>query len=232
MKTNKPKVSIVIRTRNESRFIKKCLTKIFSQTEKNFEVIVVDNTSTDDTLKIIKNNFKSKKIKILKYPYKIYKPGKALNFGSLHAKGHYLCYLSAHCIPKNRNWLKYLLNSLKIKNVCGAYGKQEATPETNIFEAKALIYTFGLDKIIQSKNPFFHNANSIIKKKFWDKKNFNEKTDHIEDIIWGSYWIKKGFKLAYEPLSSVDHYHGMCHHNKSPKVKKILKIIKALKHSS
>ena len=61
------KVSIIIRTKNEERWIGRCLESIFKQNYKNFEVIIVDNESTDKTLEKLKN-FKIKKVvKIKKY---------------------------------------------------------------------------------------------------------------------------------------------------------------------
>ena len=44
-------VSIIIRTKNEENWISLCLDKIFKQNYKNFEVIIVDNNSTDKTVK-------------------------------------------------------------------------------------------------------------------------------------------------------------------------------------
>ena len=44
------KCSIIIRTKNEERWISNCLDKIFSQSYKNFEVILVDNNSSDKTV--------------------------------------------------------------------------------------------------------------------------------------------------------------------------------------
>jgi glycosyltransferase involved in cell wall biosynthesis len=43
-------VSIIVRTRNESFWIGKCLHEIHNQLYKNFEVIVVDNSSSDKTI--------------------------------------------------------------------------------------------------------------------------------------------------------------------------------------
>ena len=43
-----PKVSIIIRTKNEERWIGSCLKSIFDQTHKDFEVILVDNNSFYD----------------------------------------------------------------------------------------------------------------------------------------------------------------------------------------
>ena len=39
----KNKVSIIIRTKNEGKWISSCLKEVFNQTYKNFEVIIVDN---------------------------------------------------------------------------------------------------------------------------------------------------------------------------------------------
>ena len=43
-------VSIIIRTKNEERWISSCLQSVYSQTYQNIEVILVDNYSTDKTV--------------------------------------------------------------------------------------------------------------------------------------------------------------------------------------
>ena len=45
-----PKVSIIIRTKNEERWISSCLSAIKDQSFKDFEIILVDNGSTDKTI--------------------------------------------------------------------------------------------------------------------------------------------------------------------------------------
>ena len=81
----KPLCSIIIRTKNEERFINACLTAIYKQNYTNFEVIVVDNESTDLTLKKIQQ-FNIKNIVNLSD----YLPGKALNEGIKHSSGKYI----------------------------------------------------------------------------------------------------------------------------------------------
>ena len=56
---NSSLVSIIIRTKNEERWISSCLDAVYSQNYKSFEVIVVDNESTDKTIE-----------KVLQYPVK------------------------------------------------------------------------------------------------------------------------------------------------------------------
>ena len=57
-------VSIIIRTKNEERWISQCLDSINKQTYKNFEVILVDNYSNDKTVDKAKHNKVKKILKI------------------------------------------------------------------------------------------------------------------------------------------------------------------------
>ena len=105
-----PLVSIIIRTKNEERWIKLCLDKIYEQSYKNFEIIIVDNYSTDKTLQKIKNYKINKIVKIKKYL-----PGKAINLGIKKSQGVYIVIISAHCIPTTKNWLKNFVQSIIYK---------------------------------------------------------------------------------------------------------------------
>ena len=56
-----PFFSVIIPTYNCADFLKRALTSVFIQTYQNFEVIVVDNSSTDDT-DVVLESFNGKKI--------------------------------------------------------------------------------------------------------------------------------------------------------------------------
>jgi glycosyltransferase involved in cell wall biosynthesis len=64
---NKIFVSIIIPVRNEEKFIKQCLTSLLEQnSDKHYEIIVVDDGSTDNTMKILDFFKNDQKIKIFK----------------------------------------------------------------------------------------------------------------------------------------------------------------------
>ena len=116
------KVSIIVRTKNEERWIGQCLSGIVNQNYKNIEIILVDNESTDKTLEI------ALKFDIKYIIYKSdndFKPGKAINLGVRASSGEYIVILSGHCIPTNETWLENLVLNLEKNNVGGVYGRQD-----------------------------------------------------------------------------------------------------------
>ena len=222
MNNKKPKVSIIIRTKNEEKFIRQCLEKIKEQNFKSFEVIIVDNFSTDLTVRKAQQ-FTKKIIRIKKFA-----PGKAINEGIKASKGSIIVVLSAHCIPVNNNWLKNLIKDLKDKKVAGVYGRQEPMKYTSDVDKRDLLTIFGLDKKIQIKDTFFHNANSAFRKELWKKIPFNEQATNIEDRIWGEKVISKGFKIIYEPSASVYHFHGVHQNLNKKRAENVVKILESL----
>jgi len=216
------KISIIIRTRNEERWIEPCLKKIFEQNYKNFEVILVDNNSKDKTIQ----KAKLFPIKIVKI--KNFLPGKAINLGIKNASGKIIVCLSAHCIPIENNWLNKLASNLKDKKIAGVYGRQKPLSYSSDFDKRDLLNLFGPEKKIQRKDTFFHNANSAFRIDVWKKFPFDEKTKHIEDRIWGSEVIKKGYKIIYEPEASVYHWHGINQDMEPERCRKIVNILENL----
>ena len=103
-----PKVSIIIRTKNEERWIGSCLKAIHKQTYQNYEIILVDNESTDSTVR------RAREFEIIKIvTISDYLPGKALNEGIKYANGKYIVCISGHCIPVDDYWLENLIKAIE-----------------------------------------------------------------------------------------------------------------------
>jgi len=211
MTKKNPEISIIIRTCNEERWLAHCLSSIYSQTFRDFEVVIVDNYSKDNTIEIAKRFPVSAVVKI-----KSFLPGKAINDGVRASSGNFIVCISAHCIPKDNTWLSVLYHSLKDnKEYAGSYGRQLPLPFTSDADKRDLLITFGNDKKIQINDYFFHNANSILSREIWEKFPFDENVKHIEDRIWGKAVIEAGYKILYEPKAAVYHYHGLHQHGSS-----------------
>ena len=213
------KVSIIIRSKNEEKWIGLCLSMLFRQTYKNFEVILVDNDSSDKTIQKAKQ-WPIKLIKIKKFL-----PGDAINKGIEASNGEIIVCLSAHCIPKDKHWLSSLIKPLNNKKVAGVYGKQVPLSSSSAMNKRDLYIVFGNEKRIQKKDTFFHNANSAFMRSTWKKFPFNPELTNIEDRIWGQEVINAGFNIVYEPKSCVYHHHGIHQDANEDRARKIVKIM-------
>ena len=221
-KSQKTTISLIIRTKNEEKWIGRCLTSVFSQkVSANIEVVLVDNQSTDNTVDVAKRFPISKFISLDRFF-----PGKALNDGINASSGDYLVCLSSHCIPVNKSWLQTLLNNFNDRDdLAGVYGRQLPLGFTDPIDKRDLLITFGLDKRIQEKDYFFHNANSMIPRNIWKEFPFDEKVTNIEDRVWGKQVIENGYKILYDPDASVYHHHGLHHGNTIQRVKGVVSIL-------
>jgi GT2 family glycosyltransferase len=86
-------VSIIILSYNTKGLLEKCLTSIFTKIKDiDFEVIVVDNASSDDSVKMIKEKFAKAKLVESKENLGF---AKGVNVGASHAKGKYLLLLNS-----------------------------------------------------------------------------------------------------------------------------------------
>jgi rhamnosyltransferase len=219
---------IIIRTKNEDRWLKATLEKIFNQKYKNFVVAIVDNHSTDRTLEIAKR-YNTKIFKIKKFI-----PGKAINIPIKKIKSKITVCLSAHCIPTDENWLKNLIKPLKNKKVAAVYGKQLPMFNTESQNYRDLKIVFGNDKRIQKKDYFFHNANSAIQSSLLSKYPFSDEATNIEDRIWAKQILDldKNFRIIYEPKAAVFHHHGLHQSNNKKRLDGVIKIMKNIENEN
>jgi glycosyltransferase involved in cell wall biosynthesis len=86
-----PKVSIICRTYNQENWIEQAIESALSQTFGDFELIIVDDASSDLTPVKIKH-FSDPRIKSIKHPLQLGHL-ESLNRGILEAKGEYICIL-------------------------------------------------------------------------------------------------------------------------------------------
>jgi rhamnosyltransferase len=212
-KINIPKISVLIRAFNESKWINICLKKISEQSIKPLEIIVVDNKSNDGTVEIIKKFYK--KVKVYKYNQN-YAPGKMLNFSMSKCKGDYVLVISAHCIPCDNFLIENLVANLENNfKICASYARQVSLNFSDDLTIRDLMLTYGSESKLQKTDPQFNNACSIIRKSEWKNNQFDNSITNLEDRYWAAQMLKKKKFIYYSSESKVFHYHGS-HHNNSP----------------
>lgn len=221
-------ISIIIRSKNEERWIRQCLKRVQSQTIKDIEIVLVDNQSTDRTVERARQTYPEIKIVTVSE----YKPGAAINAGIRVSQGECIAILSAHCLPVAETWLETLVADCRDDSVAGVYGRQVPTSYSSAQDKRDLLVTFGLDKRIQKKDYFFHNANSLIRRDVWEQHPFDEEVGNIEDRVWAKHVIEAGYTLVYEPDAAVYHYHGIYQNNNEARVEGAVRVMEILDRSA
>lgn len=207
-------IGILIRTYNEEAFLPLTLEALLTQSEKSFDIVLVDSGSTDKTLDIAKGY---DGVRIIELPQKDFTYGRALNIGmaAVLDRVKYVAMLSAHAIPCDENWLSELLLPVRDHpEVVGVYGKQVPLPEhmrnpiVRALTAEAYPNCYGDMPFITTNSYFFSNVNSLITSESWRQHKFDESLEYCEDWSWAKAVIASGGRIAYQPSAAVYHSHA------------------------
>jgi glycosyltransferase involved in cell wall biosynthesis len=126
----KPFFSIITCTLNSDRFILKNIKSVESQTYKNYEHIVVDGASIDDTLKILKSYKKGHGEKVRLFTLSKLGVSAAFNKGIREARGEYLFFLNSDDYFYDNKVLKDVEEFLRINSELDwIYGKISVVEE-------------------------------------------------------------------------------------------------------
>lgn len=136
---NKDLVSIIIPCFNAVEYTKQCVESVLLQTTINYELILINNGSSDGTKKyfdVLKKQLnpknKLKKITIFQSKKNL-GVAKSLNLGISKSIGKYVCYLNNDVIV-TKDWLKKIVKVAKSDKQIGAIGTM-----FNAFEDKNIV---------------------------------------------------------------------------------------------
>jgi GT2 family glycosyltransferase len=119
MTENLPFVSVILVNWNGKRFIKKCLGTLLTQDYPNYEVLFVDNKSTDDSLDILRNDFfGDRRLKLLAMDEN-YGFSKGNNIGFAKAQGKYVIALNTDT-EVQPNFIKELVRTAECDETVGS----------------------------------------------------------------------------------------------------------------
>ena len=194
MVSRKVKISVIIPTFNEEKFLGNCLKSLKEQDFKDFEIIVVDNNSTDKTREVAKN------FNVILVSEKRQGVAFARNKGAKIAKGEILAFTDADTIlPKN--WLSRIFEEFeKDKNLIAFGGSCEfySGPLCAKLASKFLLKLFLiLDKFFSQGFNLMGCNMAIRKSVFFKISGFNENLKMNEDVEI-SYRLRKIGKVKFD----------------------------------
>jgi len=205
----KPRISVCIPMYNAEKFLEETLTSVFEQTVKPFEIVIVNDCSTDASLSLAEELLSTTEI-----PSHIHSNAVNLGIGGsrqafyTQTNGDYLAYLSSDDVWKPT----FLERSLPhLDRICGSFTDywhwNYAEKAKTLFSApvsQKYYYDFQKEVIDWAlrKNMFVNFSTIIIPKWWFQHIGFKASLRHGEDLIFLLDSVISGFRWEHveEPL--------------------------------
>lgn len=200
--TRAPRVTVIMRTKNSDWVVHHALAALFSQTYRDFELVVIDSGSTDRTLEILAD-----------YPHRLiqirpeeYFPGPVLNLGASHARGELLVFQNSDGVPLDAHVLARVVAAFDDPTVEAALARQLPRPEARGWVRREYAASFpdaeATAPWITLSMPF-----AAMRRSVWERHPFYEEAWASEDTEWGLRARRRGARIAYVRDACVMHSH-------------------------
>ena len=218
----KSRVSIVIPVYNNLNFTQACVRSIFQNTEGvDYEILIVDNGSTDGTSDYLKQMPRGKVTPI--FGERNLGFVEATNLGAEAARGEYLLFLN-NDTEVQPGWLTALLELAESTPDCGAVGSRLVYPNGRLQEAGGIIFADGngwnFGRGMDPRDARFNfvrevdycsGAALMVRKDLWTRiGGFDRRYSpaYYEDADLCFEIRRLGYKVYYQPKSVVIHHEG------------------------
>ncbi|CUS78026.1 glycosyltransferase family 2 protein [Candidatus Kryptobacter tengchongensis] len=208
------KFDVIILTYNSQNRILNLINSIKLQTIQPENILVIDSNSTDDTVKIAKNNG------CITYVIKKedFDHGGTRTYAAKLSNAEFLVYLTDDVLLYDKYSLENLLVFFDDNKVAAVFGRQIPYEDTNIWGKHLRFFNYPENDYIRSyqdkkeygiKTVFLSNSFCAYRKEALEKVGyFKEKLILGEDTYIGAKLIMAGYKIAYSSKAIVFHSHS------------------------
>ena len=207
-----PLVSVIIVNYNGRKLLEKCFQSLTKVTYSNYEIILVDNNSEDDSIQYIKENFPNTIILKLKENYGFAYPN---NIASKNAKGDYLLFLN-NDTTVTTSFMEELVKKMETDQKIGICQSMLLKPKGEVDSSGDFVDVLGIvysskERITSEREALSaKGASMMIRKQLFKKLGGFDETFYFSfedvDLGWRS-WIF-GYKVLVIPQSVVYHMVG------------------------
>ena len=205
MDKKQPLISIITPVHNREKLIVECVKNVQQQTHQNYEHIIIDDGSTDDTVKNVELLLKNDaKIILLKNKENSGgKPGKCRNIGIRQSRGDYIAFLDSDDLWE-KNKLEAQLKFMKREKLdisyhpLGRFG-ESLQNQTSYWGRDCFQRDFFRDLFLSN---FIPTCSVLVKKKALEKVGlFDESLKYSEDYALWLILALKNYRFGF--LSDV-----------------------------
>jgi glycosyltransferase involved in cell wall biosynthesis len=199
-------ISVIIRCRNEERWIGHSIQSVLDFIDDP-EIIIADNNSSDESMDIVRG-FETWE-NIHKINIEDYSPGRSLNRAVELSSKDYILILSAHCCLTDCD-VEIAKRELDSGHVA-VFGKQVPKYRGRRISFRNVWSHFVDEEVINMWSDiedryFLHNAMCFYKRDFLLNNPFDEKLYGKEDRYWIKDMVDKGHTFLYTPRITCDHH--------------------------
>lgn len=197
-------VSVVVSTYNRAQYLPDLLAALDAQTLGDFEVVIVDNGSGDESAAILS----SAAVQVVTLPTNR-GPGGGRNAGVAATRGDVIAFTDDDCIPQP-TWLEHLVTAFDDPAVVVAQGRTDADPA-----GEDQMGPFDHTIRVRSQTPFFETCNVAYRRDAFDRVGGFDETDPVlhpktgrafgEDATLGAAVVRDGGTRAYVDDAVVFH---------------------------
>jgi glycosyltransferase involved in cell wall biosynthesis len=182
------KVSVIVPVYNAEKYVAATIESVLAQTYPNFEIIIVDDGSPDNSIEVCQK-FTDSRIRIVRQENRGL-PG-ARNTGIRHAKGDYLAFLDADDIwlpTKLEKHVHHLDNSptVGISFCYSSFINQQGKP-TGLYQKPRKLYDITPSYVL-CRNPVGNGSAAVIRREVFEKIKFK---DDLYSIVEDYYFDER-----------------------------------------
>lgn len=200
-----PLVSVIVPVHNASAFLDRCLAGVLASSDPAFELIVVDDASTDDSAVIA-----------ARYDARIFQlktqsgPAAARNYGATQARGPILLFVDADVIVHPETIARLANNFLTRPEIAAAFGSYDDDPADKSFvsQYRNLYHHFTHQQANTDAATFWAGCGAVRRGAFAAVEGFDEERyaePAIEDIELGYRLRAAGYKILLDKAVQVKH---------------------------
>ena len=192
------RISVLLSTYNNEKTIKDSIASILNQTYKNFELLIIDDGSEDNTLQICKS-FSDSRIKLFKNDSNIGLT-KSLNKVSQYATGKYLARQDGDDISLNNRLQKQIAVFNKLDNLDIVTSRAYIKNSNRIIPKYRNYISYKI--LINYLNPFIHGTLMIKNDSFIKLNRYNENFIYAQDykLFYDAIKLNMKIKVISEPI--------------------------------
>lgn len=223
-------ISVIIPVYNCEKTIKRCIESIIAQTYKNYEIILVNDGSSDDSKKIIEKYIENyNNIKLINQENS--GPSVARNRGIDVAKCEYIFFLDSDDFLE-KDTFNNLINSIENDILVGVNFNIISEKECirNVVKAKELTCNEMIQNIITDKN-LGVIWGYLLKKEIINDLRFDENTFYMEDTIFLMHYLNKIKKIKWITSDNSNYNYFINENSITTNSKNVIKKIESFCYS-